>query len=561
MVGLIHDRIEGSGVIARIFALAPPILFGLIAATRVFPETEIAHSVHLLSWMALAAFAALMLAKPAYAATEKGWSIIVAMALANGAIMVFGGYRCWSLFDAVCGAPGNVPSLQVIADWSTVYANNDTYTYIAPFDGFSLRPPLYYLFSKIVLLFQVNSMTLLQEANDLIATGLQSPNNLGNNVIDKMRHLADAVSAHKYPHLLRLAQAQQVLLLASTIYFAVAAMRVIPAIFAAMALLALFDGGYLTHWYYIHAVECKTLYLACFFAAVAASLACMRAPGKRNLFLVALFGGAMVLARPQGYVAVLLVAVSAVRVLACRPWNFRKSAVPVIAAIAIFGGMAAFPTMVKFFRTGIAQPSNIYAMSRIMAALELATPSDLDLMPDEFTRKYLSLMLDMKATREKPADLNASLQQNQAIAMVACDKEGRKELERLTLLCADAMNSVSDIVLRRHYDGYLNKIVLSNLKALVPYAIGGGVSFFPIMVLVVLAAACLLAWTSPWIALWGAAVAVAHYGLFVLLAIFAGAHPIYFYTSEPVFLVAAVVVLVSLRTRWADELQPADEVT
>lgn len=132
-----------------------------------------------------------------------------------------------------------------------------------------------------------------------------------------------------------------------------------------------------------------------------------------------------------------------------------------------------------------------------MAALELATPRDLDLMPDEFTRKYLSLMLDMKARNEKPVDLNASLHQNQEIAMVACGKEGRKELERATLFCAGAMNGVSAIVLRRHFDGYLNKIVLPNLKALVPYAIGGGISYFPIMVLVVLAAACLLAWTSP----------------------------------------------------------------
>ncbi|MFO1100871.1 MAG: hypothetical protein U1E81_22095 [Xanthobacteraceae bacterium] len=561
MVGLTHDRIAGRGAIARILAFTPPILFGLIAATRVFPETEIAYSFHLISWMALAAFAALVLAKPAYAAAEKGCSIIVAMALANGAIMVFGGYHCWGLFDSVCGAPGHVQSLRALTDWSTVYANNDTYTYLVPFDGFSLRPPLYYLFSKIVLLFHVDSEKVLQEANDLIALGLQSPNDLGDNVIDKTRHLADAVSAQKYPSLLRLAQAQKVLLWASTIYFAIAAMRVVPAIFAAMALLALFDGGYLTHWYYIHAIESKTLYLTCFFATAAASLACMRAPGMRNLFLAALFGGAMVLARPQGYVAILLVAVCAVRVLAYRPWSFRKSAVSATAAIAIFTVMAAFPTMATFFRTGVVQPSNIYAMSRIMAALELATPRDLDLMPDEFTRKYLSLMLDMKARNEKPADLNASLHQNQEIAMVACGKEGRKELERATLFCSDAMNNVSAIVLRRHFDGYLNKIVLSNLKALVPYAIGGGISYFPIMVLVVLAAACLLALTSPWIALWGAAVAVAHYGLFVLLAIFAGAHPIYFYTSEPVFLVAAVVVLVSLRTRWADERRPADEAT
>lgn len=285
MIGLTHDRIAGSGAIARILAFTPPILFGLIAATRVFPETKIAHSVHRLSWIALAAFAALVLAKPAYAAAEKSCSIIVAMALANGAVMVFGGYHCWGLFDSVCSAPGHVQSLRALADWSTVYANSDTYTYLVPFDGFSLRPSLYYLFSKIVLLFHVDSDKLLQEANGLFALGLQSPNDLGDNVTDKTRHLADAMSAQKYPSLLRLAQAQKVLLWASTIYFAIAAMRVIPPIFAAMALLALFDGGYLTHWYYIHAIESKTLYLACFFATAAASLACMRAPEMRNLFV------------------------------------------------------------------------------------------------------------------------------------------------------------------------------------------------------------------------------------------------------------------------------------
>jgi len=539
-------------VIARILAFAPPILFVLIAATRVFPETEIGYSVHLIAWIALAAFVALALAKPAYAAAENGWVIILTMALANGAIMVFGSYCCWSIFYTYCGGQQSLPA---VANWSTVYVNNDTYTYLFPFDGLSLRPPLYFLFSKIALLFQVGSEKLLQETNDLM--GIQDPGQLGENAASSTHQLADAMAGRGHPGLLRLAQAQQVMLWASTIYFAIAAMRAIPAVFVAVTMFALFDGGYLTHWYYLHAIESKTLYLACFFAASAASLACMQEPIKRNLFLAALFGGTMVLARPQGFVAILLVAACAVRVLACRPWNFKKSAVPVIAAIGIFTVMAAFPTIVAFHRTGIVQPSNIYAMSRIMAALELSTQRDLDFMPDEFTRRYLSTMLDMKATGEKPANLNASLQQNQEIATAACNREGRKE--QLTLACADAMNSVSDIVLRQHFDGYLSRIVLPNLKTLAHHAIGGGIYIFPVLVLVVLAAAGLLAPTSPWIAFWGATMAVAHYGLFVLLAMFAGAHPIYFFTSEPVFLVAVVVVLVSLRARRSDQFQPADE--
>jgi hypothetical protein len=241
-----------------------------------------------------------------------------------------------------------------------------------------------------------------------------------------------------------------------------------------------------------------------------------------------------------------LIAICCARFVAAQP---RVSATSVgIAAVALlaFGLAAALPPAVSFAGHGIVQPSNIYALSKIPFALELASEDDVDRMPDAFTSRYLAAMLTARDAGPRPMDINRSLARNQNIAIQACDKVG--EQQRLELLCADGMNKVANAVLSRHYGAYVQGILLPAIGRLGRQHVGGSIEALPVSFLVCLTLIVLLAFIAPWLALWGAAILIMEASLVLLLAGLAGPFGYYLVTTEPVFLSAlAVMALAAAR--------------
>ena len=496
--------------------------------------------IHAFIWTALALLTIAAVLKNELPGAASRWPVIAALAVSTATIVLTGGFSCWSMFSAVCLPP---PPLGVVS-WGMVFVNQDTFTYLEKYTSLSLRPPLYDWFAHAITLFQVTSAEFVREARSLIQFEVSPELKTSKSAI-LLQHLSETAPHLANLALLKVARAQQIALWGAAMYFVWSASRVIPAIVSAVVVLALYDGGYLSHWYFARAVESKTLYLAFFFAAAAASLDVMRRPASHNVLLTSVFGSAMVLTRPQGLIALLLVILTCVKALATRTDRLASRVALAMAALAIFVIAAAFPSAVTYFSQGVLQPSNIYAMSRIPFALEVATASDIDRMPDEFTREYLEKMLEMKAASSapKPTDIYAAIHQNQAIAMSACDIVGRKHLEHFTLICANAMMSISDVVLGQHYITYLSKIVFPALKRLTGLHVGGGFWLFPWSLIAASFFIALLGRSAPWLAAWGATITALHWALLLMLAMFAGPYPGYFYTSEPVLLITIAVMI------------------
>jgi hypothetical protein len=439
----------------------------------------------------------------------------------------FGHYDCWSAFATICSdAP------PAYASWDVVFVNQDTFTYVERYSSHSIRPPLYAWFARAANLFLVTTREVMEQTRNLIP------------------HEADPAAAIAFlagnpqPALLRIAQAQQLVLWGSVLFFVWAAARLVPALPVAAAALALYDGGVLTHFYFARAIETKMLYLAALFIASGAALLAMVAPSWRKLLLVAVTCAALPLIRPQGLVAGLMLGAVCLRFVWAQP-SIRSASVAA-AALAVFVAAAALPSVVTYVGLRVLQPSNIYALSRIAFALELATPDDVAHLPDDLTRSYLTDMLAMRDTGDRPASINASVHRNQGLAMQACVKIGSREMN--TLICGNAMGTVAKVVLDRHQAEYWRRIVLPALNTLARDQVGRSLGPLPITFLLAGALVVILAFFAPWVALWGAGILALHVSLLLLLAMLAGPHSVYLITSEPVLL-SAIAVMLALAVR------------
>lgn len=360
-------------------------------------------------------------------------------------------------------------------------------------------------------------------------------------------HETDQLGAIAYlagnpqPALQRIAQAQQLTLWAAAAFFTWAAARVVPVLAVAAVLLALYDGGVLTHAYYVHAIEAKILYLAVVFLAAGAALRVLAAPTLGNLALLAVACAALPLIRPQGLTAGLLLVFGCLRFLYAHPR--RSGWAASVAALALFAAAALLPTIVTYVGHRVLQPSNIYAMSRIAFALEVATPDDVAALPDALTQRYLTIMLALRdADGGKPEKVSHSVHRNQGIAITACIRIGGDEM--LRLVCGNAMGTVSSVVMGRHYPEYLSRIVLPAAVILGGIHLGGSLGSVPGSLLLGVLLVVILGFTAPWLAAWGVAILALHISLLVLLAMLAGPDSAYLLTSEPVLLAALTVLLV-----------------
>jgi hypothetical protein len=506
----------------RVFPLVGLILITAIGLLRAFPSNL--RWLHVACWIGLVATLAYSLLSNSRTSRQENGLTIAAIAIATLLIVRFGIYECWSFFATLCSK-----SWPPVATWDMVFVNHDTFMYLEQFGSNSLRPPLYGWFAWAANFFLITPNDLINEASNLLAF-----------VADPQANAA-YLKGHPQPHVLQIVQAQQIALWASAIFFVWCASRIVPVLAVAPVILALYDGGVLTQGYLAHAAEAKMLYLAAFFAAAAATLLTVARPSRRNLLLGAIFCAALPLLRPQGLVAGLLVAFACLRFLWAQPrisgWAVRASA----GAFAIFIAAAALPSIVTFMGQKVLQPSNIYALSRIAFALEVATPGDVEHLPDGFTKQYLTRMLAMRDNGGRPNDVNDAVRRGGGLAVDACleSKQGQTQ----GLLCGNAMNTIADVVLERHYSEYLHKLVLPALATLMRVHIGGSIAYLPTSLALTVALVATLLFIAPWLALWGASIFAVHASLILLLAMLAGPYSEYFITTEPVLLSAMAVML------------------
>lgn len=495
-----------------------------VALLRIAPAGSAPAWLHGAAWVALVALAlrAMLRRDP----PRREAMVVGALAVAAALIVRFGRYECWAAFATLCSRPPAEP-----IGWPTVFVNQDSFTYLADFNRDSLRPPFYGWFARAATLFQVPTSELMAQARSLIPYETDLPG------------MVAYLAGHPQPALQRIAQAQQIALAAAAVFFVWASVRLVPALVVALVVLALYDGGVMTHWYYARVIDGKLLYLAALFVAAGAALLVVARPNRKSLRLLAPACAALPLIRPQGLVAGLLLAFGCLRLLWAQP---RISGAPVrvaAAALALFAAAAALPSVVTYLGHRVLQPSNIYALSRIAFALELATPDDVAALPDDVTRNYLTTMLAMRDDGGgRPAHLHQSLHRNQGIAMQACIKIGGDEM--LKMICGNAMGTVAATVLSRHRSEYLGRIVGPALASIGRLHIGGALWSVPASLLLGGVLVAVLALTAPWLAGWGAVVIALHASLLVLLATLAAPDSAYLITGEPVLLAALAVMLV-----------------
>ena len=187
-------------------------------------------------------------------------------------------------FATLCG---DAPSPEHTG-WKAAFVNQDTFGYLASYTRSSIRPPLYGWFAHAATFFVVSTRELLAEARNLITFETDLP------------AVMEYLSHNPQPALQRIAQAQQIALWSAAIFFVWASARVVPALTVGAVILVLYDGGVLTHGYYTHAIEAKTLYLAGLFVAAGAALLVIVKPTAGTLLFTAIACAALPLNSSSG---------------------------------------------------------------------------------------------------------------------------------------------------------------------------------------------------------------------------------------------------------------------
>ena len=207
----------------------------------------------------------------------------LAMAAALLMITIGGGYRCLPIFRrGLCKSPAQVSRYY---NWDTALVNADTYSFVQSYNSTSLRPPLYHFFTQ--------AASGWRRTPEQMVAAVRA-------VLSEPAPVLGLVSSKTHPALASIARAQQIFLLLSCLLFVVAFRGLSSMVLPAIAILVLYDGGYLTHWFFARAIESKTVYLAFFISVAALSLMAIRYPRTRRLIASATAVAGMILRAHKG---------------------------------------------------------------------------------------------------------------------------------------------------------------------------------------------------------------------------------------------------------------------
>ena len=191
--------------------------------------------------------------------------------------------------------------------------------------------------------------------------------------------------------LMRVTRAQKVMLLTSRLLACAALMGLMYSPMTALFFLGLYEFGFFSKE--INHILSEPLAQTWMFLILAVFFTFLWKRWKFLLLLGGAFCAALYLTRPAGiYGGVLLAAM----LLWAMKAGWRKYWLSSLAAVLLPAVLVAALILYTYFATGSLSPTPMYGLAQIAFALQVAGPDDLNLMPDEEAREFLTKALEVK---------------------------------------------------------------------------------------------------------------------------------------------------------------------
>jgi hypothetical protein len=344
---------------------APFILIPNKTQALQFSRTESMRNIHNYTWVLtiyinlIAAWLwPIFLPRPLSKVTRRChpfWYFIPLLAAA------FVSYYCLTVI--VAGEVGNNHSP---SNWDVFYVSPDSGGYIVRYSAYSIRPPVYPLFIQLVT----------------TGTGFD-------HILDR-DHINEPIEDVSDP-LMRVARAQKMVLLASSLLACATLMGLMNSPLPALFFLGMYEFGFFSQE--INHILSEPLAQTWMFLILAVFFAFLWKRWKFLLLLGGAFCAGLYLTRPAGiYGGVLLAAM----LLWAMKASWRKYWLSSLAAVLLPAVLVAAPILYTYSTTGSLSTAPMYGLAQIAFALQVAGPDDLNVMPDEEAREFLTKALEVK---------------------------------------------------------------------------------------------------------------------------------------------------------------------
>jgi len=271
-----------------------------------------------------------------------------------------------SFYWLTVNVAGEVGNNHAPSNWDVFYVSPDSGGYIEQYSTQSLRPPIYPLFIQLVT---AGSGFDHDPRNYLVNQSIEDIND----------------------PLIRVTRTQKVVLLTTSLVACAALMGLMNSPLPALLFLGLYEFGFFSQE--INNILSEPIAQAWLFLMLATFFAFLWKQWKFLLLLGGAFYAALYLTRPAGiYGGVLLAAM----LLWAMKAGWRKYWLSCLAAVLLPAGLVAIPIFYTYLAIGSLSPAPMYGYAQIAFALQVADSDDLNLMPDEEAREFLTKALEVK---------------------------------------------------------------------------------------------------------------------------------------------------------------------
>lgn len=265
------------------------------------------------------------------------------------------------------------------SNWNVFYITSDSGGYVQKYSNNSIRPPVYPLFIQLLTAGTGFNPTFEEYQLKLTIKDVQDP-------------------------LMRVVRAQKIVLLACSLVACAALMGLISSPIPAIFFLWFYEYGFFSPE--ISQIMSEPIAQAWLFLILASFFAFLWKRWKSLLPLSGFFCAGLYLTRPAGvYSGVLLAAMF----LWALYHGWRNYWLPCLMAVLLATALIASPILYTYFTVGNLSPTPMYALAKIAFALQVAEPEDINRMPDEEARRFLTKALEIK--RVEDAKIEAAVPQ------------------------------------------------------------------------------------------------------------------------------------------------------
>lgn len=318
---------------------------------------------------------------------------------------------------------GTIVSIYGPTRWEYFGWGADTESWMDQYSADSPRPPVYSTFIR--LLFPDIKREMVREVpiGTLIADRPDLP-------------------------LLGLVHAQKLLLFGCILFAGWNLMLLIPAPLVAYVLIWICGHGYLAAE--MDFILSETMAQSWMFAICGAFALYLARPKGRHLLLLALLCGLLYQTRSAGIFSFVIFGFAVL-------FAYFKQPVRPLASIGasslLLAAIFAAPIVHRYYQTGFITSAPMYADAQIPFALEFATAADIELMPDETAKQFLTNALALKTTVDATYDKSKIVSRGQYLG-TNLYKVAHPTADQLGLSGAakrEMFLKVADPLLRKHW--------------------------------------------------------------------------------------------------------------